>query len=106
MSVVMKFGGTSVADPEAINRLAGIVRRQRAPERPDSAAPVVVVSALSKVTDALIAVTRLAEDGDGDGAAAAVQALRERHVSVASAVTNSRRDALLAEVGHEFDELA
>jgi aspartate kinase len=102
----MKFGGTSVADPEAINRLAGIVRRQRQTDPPDSPAPVVVVSALSKVTDALIAVTRLAEDGDTDGGAAAVQALRERHVSVASAVTTERRSALLSDLGHEFDELA
>ena len=86
MSVVMKFGGTSVADPAAIDRLIGIVRRQRESEPPSSPAPVVVVSALSGVTDALIAVTRQAEDGDAAGAAAALQVLRERHVTVASAV--------------------
>jgi aspartate kinase len=102
----MKFGGTSVADPVAIDRLIGIVRRQRESDPPSSPAPVVVVSALSGVTDALIAVTRQAEDGDAAGAAAALQALRERHVSVASAVTNERRSAVLADVGHEFDELA
>ena len=105
MSVVMKFGGTSVADPAAIDRLIGIVRRQRESEDPSSPAPVVVVSALSGVTDALIAVTRQAEDGDATGAAAALQALRDRHVSVASAVTNERRSAVLADIGYEFDEL-
>jgi aspartate kinase len=93
----MKFGGTSVADPDAINRLISIVRREQA--------PVVVVSALAKVTDALIAVTRLADEGDAAGAAAAVQALRERHVAVATAVTTERRSATLAEIGYEFDEL-
>ena len=50
MGVVMKFGGTSVADPDAIARLIGIVRHQR--ERSDaSTPPVVVVSALAGVTD-------------------------------------------------------
>jgi aspartate kinase len=65
-----------------------------------------VVSALSGVTDALIAVTRLAENGESDGAAAALQGLRERHVSVATAVTSEQRSAVLAAVGHEFDELS
>jgi len=51
--IVMKFGGTSVKDVEAVRRLVGIVRREQRP-------PVVVVSALSKVTDALIALSRLA----------------------------------------------
>jgi aspartate kinase len=105
MSMVMKFGGTSVADPPAINRLIGIVRRQRESEPSNSSAPVVVVSALSGVTDALIAVTRQAEEGDAAGAAAALQALRERHVNVASAVTTDRQSAVLADLGHEFDEL-
>jgi aspartate kinase len=93
----MKFGGTSVADPEAINRLIGIVQTQRA--------PVVVVSALAGVTDTLIEVTRLAEVGEGDKAASALRALGERHQSVASGVTSTRREAVLAAVRAEFDEL-
>ena len=40
MSVVMKFGGTSVADPDAINRLIGIVRQQRATD-PAPPCPIV-----------------------------------------------------------------
>ena len=47
--IVMKFGGTSVADQPAIERLMGIVRaaRQAAvqPESQDWRGPVVVVSA-------------------------------------------------------------
>jgi len=95
--IVMKFGGTSVADPGAIGRLIGIVRSQHA--------PVVVVSALAGVTDTLIEVTRFAQDGDGDRAASALRDLRERHVSVASAVTNQSRDGVLAAVRAEFEEL-
>ena len=45
MSVVMKFGGTSVADPDAIGRLIDIVRTQQATDAGGDA-PVVVVSAL------------------------------------------------------------
>jgi len=105
MSVVMKFGGTSVADPEAISRLIAIVRRQWEVARASGSAPVVVVSALAGVTDALIAVTRLAEDGDSEGAASALHRLVERHVAVASAVTNERRSTVIEEIRHEFAEL-
>ena len=98
----MKFGGTSVADPDAINRLIGIVRQQQAKTR---SAPVVVVSALAKVTDSLVAIAQLAEDGASDQAAAEVKVLLDRHLSVAAAVTSTSRAHLLAEVTQEFDEL-
>ena len=42
--IVMKFGGTSVQDAQAIDRVAAIVR-DRLPEN-----PVVVVSALARMT--------------------------------------------------------
>jgi aspartate kinase len=101
----MKFGGTSVADPDAIARLIGIVRHQG--ERFDATTPpVVVVSALAGVTDQLVAVARMAEDGDADRAAAALHALLDRHLAVATAVTNQSRPALLAQVNHELNELA
>ena len=45
--IVMKFGGTSVANKEAIQRAISIVHG-RLDQR-----PVVVVSAMSKVTDSL-----------------------------------------------------
>src|SRR5580765_6960215 len=98
----MKFGGTSVADPDAINRLIGIVRQQQAKT---NSAPVVVVSGLSGVTDKLVAIAQLAEDGASDKAAAEVQALLERHLSVAAAVTSASRAAALAEVRREIEEL-
>ena len=98
----MKFGGTSVADPDAINRLIGIVRQQQAKTR---STPLVVVSALSGVTDRLVAIAQFAEDGAADKAAAEVAALLERHIAVATAVTSTSRAMLLAEVRHEFEEL-
>jgi aspartate kinase len=51
MPIVMKFGGTSVAGAAAIENVARIVLAERA------AFPVVVVSAMSGVTDALLSVT-------------------------------------------------
>ena len=46
--IVMKFGGTSVENAAAIQRVAEIVRSRRENH------PVVVVSALAKVTDQLV----------------------------------------------------
>ena len=51
MAIVMKFGGTSVADAAAFENVARIIAAQRA------TIPVVVVSAMSGVTDALLAAT-------------------------------------------------
>jgi aspartate kinase len=101
----MKFGGTSVADPEAIERLIDIVRRQIAANPSTATAPVVVVSALAGVTDTLVAAAQLAEEGAGDRAAAELKALVERHVAVATAVTNGSRARVLADARQEFDEL-
>jgi aspartate kinase len=101
----MKFGGTSVADPEAIDRLIGIVRRHIEANLKAATAPVVVVSALAGVTDSLVAIAQLAEEGAGDRAAAELKALLERHVVVATAVTNESRAGVLAEVRQEFEEL-
>ena len=96
--IVMKFGGTSVKDVTAVRRLIGIVRA--------TPRPVVVVSALAKVTDALIEVSRRAERGDGPGAAEAVRALHHRHQEMAELVSDAkRRSDLLAGVDEAFSEL-
>jgi aspartate kinase len=58
MSIVMKFGGTSIADASALENVARIVAAQR--ER----RPVVVVSAMSGVTDALLKSVVMASEGD------------------------------------------
>jgi aspartate kinase len=100
MSVVMKFGGTSVADPDAINRLSQIVR-----DRSAGGPPAVVVSALAGVTDRLVAIAQLAEIGEGEQAVRDLHALVDRHMKVAAAVTTSGRDALVADIRREFDDL-
>lgn len=75
--IVMKFGGTSVADCAAISRTIEIIRK-RLPER-----PVVVVSALSKVTDLLYRISDEAKKRDFEEASALLEQLRSRHLTLA-----------------------
>ena len=102
--VVQKFGGTSVADPEAIRRLIEIVRTARTR---DGRGPVVVVSAMSKVTDALLAIASTAGAGRPSDALTRVDELRERHASAVRAlVTGPAQTPLLAHIAGQFDQLA
>lgn len=75
--IVMKFGGTSVENSDAIGRACEIVRARL------GRTPVVVVSAMSKVTDTLLAMGRASGDGDRDKAMELARALRERHYATA-----------------------
>ena len=76
----MKFGGTSVEDARAMLRTAAIVRGRV--ER--GLAVVVVVSAMAKVTDLLLAAAAAAGRGDKMGALAIASRLRNRHVDTAA----------------------
>ena len=78
--VVMKFGGTSVEDAAAFERVAGIVRAKA------EARPVVVVSAMSRFTDALLASVERAANGDAEGASQELAAQFERHMEVAQSL--------------------
>ena len=89
--VVMKFGGTSVADAEAMTRVVNIVRRQWESQEKGSRPPVVVVSALSKVTDGLIRTAEFARAGDAEKAAAQMGALLGRHVGIALTLTGGQQ---------------
>jgi aspartate kinase len=77
--LVMKFGGTSVEDAVAIARTAGIVegRKQRGYQ------PIVVVSAMAKVTDQLLLAAATAARGDRAEALAVTARLRARHKATA-----------------------
>jgi aspartate kinase len=100
--VVQKFGGTSVADPDAIRRLIGIVRTARAR---DGAGPAVVVSAMSKVTDTLLGIAAAAGDGRLETALAQIEALRARHLAAATDLAPLATD-LRPSLDREFDNLA
>jgi aspartate kinase len=101
--VVQKFGGTSVADPEAIQRLIQIVRNARAQ---DGRGPAVVVSAMSGVTDALLGVAAAAGGGRLEDALTRLDQLRERHVAAAHALAGKdAKGALGQQIDQQFDDL-
>ncbi len=103
MVAVQKFGGTSVADPDAVGRLIEIARAARAR---DGHGPVVVVSALSGVTDALLTIAAEAGASHTDAALAQAARLRERHVAMARALASDGALAPLSTaINAHFDEL-
>jgi aspartate kinase len=107
MSVVMKFGGTSVADEDAFRRVVAIVRRQIERQGSQTRPPIVVVSALSKVTDGLLQVARSVEAGERDQAVERLDSLAERHVAIASRVTRGARQTEVArDLRTEFTAIA
>ena len=75
--IVMKFGGTSVANFEAITRTIFIIGGKLDQK------PVVVVSALSKVTDLLYKISDSAAAGNAAEMEEQLAQLRERHVNLA-----------------------
>src|SRR3954471_21476121 len=108
--IVCKFGGTSVADRNAIQRLIAIIRaaRQAAiqPESPDWRGPVVVVSALGGATDRLLGLAAAAAAGDADGAGEQIHALCQRHLDVAGVISNPvERKDVEQFIRQEFDSL-
>jgi aspartate kinase len=72
--IVMKFGGTSVESAEAIGRVAGIVRARL------DRKPMVVVSAMGKTTNKLLAIAADALAGELKPALAKLDDLREFHL--------------------------
>ncbi len=98
--VVMKFGGTSVEDPAAISRTAGIVAGRLALGK----RPVVVVSALAKVTDQLLRAASAAACGDRTGALAISSRLRCRHRDTAAALVKDSAE-LVSLIDQKFDSL-
>ncbi|MBW4027250.1 MAG: lysine-sensitive aspartokinase 3 [Acidobacteria bacterium] len=85
--VVMKFGGTSVEDAQAIHRTSKIVAGRKA----QGLQPIVVVSAMAKVTDQLLAAASAAARGDRNGALAITGRLRNRHRETASCLAIAAR---------------
>jgi aspartate kinase len=108
---VLKFGGTSVKDAAAIARLIDIVRRARelaAGRRSRPYGPIVVVSALSKVTDALLTIAARASDGDTAEVTRLIEELRRRHYDTAAGVVRdrARRASLVPALDGDLAELA
>jgi aspartate kinase len=109
---VLKFGGTSVGDAHAIERLAAIVRHQEAAEEAAAAGGesryglAIVVSALGGATDCLLGIADHAQCGQAGPALELVASLRARHLDVARAVTGPEEaDELCEEIDQQFERL-
>ncbi len=105
--IVMKFGGTSVADADAIRRVVALVRAAR--DR-DGVPPVVVVSAMSGITDRLLALAAAAESGEEARAAAAIDEIAGKHAEAIRQLLAERsgaasRSAVVARLDEQIAEL-
>lgn len=101
--VVLKFGGTSVKDAEAMRRVVEIVERERGNH------PVVITSACAGVTDMLLSTARCGGTGDLNGALQNVRHLRQRHLEILGdlglPLERSCQEEL-TELLHEIEQLA
>jgi aspartate kinase len=88
--LVMKFGGTSVGDPACFRQVAAIVASHR------DKCPVVVVSAMSGVTNQLLALGRQAQTGDLSVTDKPVADLLHRHQTVIAHAITSTAEAQAA----------
>ena len=96
--VAHKFGGTSMADAARIRHVAELVR-----SRPE-ATQVVVVSAMSGVTDTLLDLVKTASANQPWRERLAV--LRTRHLDTADALFGTQSTSAKAWLNARFDELA
>jgi aspartate kinase len=100
---VMKFGGTSVEDAAALERLAGIVAARR------DRRPIVVVSAIARFTDALVRSVAAAGEGGAAMAMLEVSPHLTRHLDAARTLLSADEagavEVAVAEAEKEAEEL-
>lgn len=100
--ILMKFGGTSVKDKNAIERVISIVRGRMADK------PLVVVSALAKVTRVLCSIAEEAEAQHLKEVDELLDSLRDRHTSLAVELLSGNPEILnncVSEVNAVLDSL-
>jgi len=97
---VMKFGGTSVEDAQAFARVADIVSSR------SELRPIVVVSAMSGLTDALLLSARQASEGEPRTAIRSLDPHLERHLAVAGSLPDEPRQAILSTIEAARKEIA
>ena len=114
--LVCKFGGTSVGSKEALSALISILKN---PEHADKV-KVVVVSALSGITDSLIKTAANAQDASGSGTvngelpssslqnvAKSIAEMKKRHLELsASFLKNEEKKEAAREIEQSFAELS
>lgn len=98
--IVMKFGGTSVQDATCMDQALDIVL-----DKIDFQ-PVVISSAMAKMTDSLIALGDLAKEGNREAAASAIKEMVERHKTAANQfLTGANLESCLEQLTSLGEEL-
>ena len=98
--LVMKFGGTSMGSAERM-KVAARITAEEQKKRP----VVVVVSAMSKITDLLLDTMRQAEAGNRAAADASLAALRRRHEETCRELLPAEKQAAVeARIGELIGE--
>lgn len=98
--IVMKFGGSSLESPEAVQRVCGIIQSRLAQS------PLVVVSAHGSTTNRLLATAQAARHGNREEMEALAQELRHYHHSLATGLLTAERLSLATQIiDQNFDEL-
>ena len=102
---VLKFGGTSVGNGERIRRVATIIAHHL--HDAEGMFPVVVVSAMSGVTDQLLRIARFACTGEHEACQQELDALRQKHLEAADKAVHKRegRQALQHDLQVAFSVL-
>lgn len=101
--IVMKFGGTSVANADRLKNVADIVIQ----EKEKHGSPVVVLSAMSGVTNMLIEGGQKAKERSLDEALAIVKEIRQKHIDAINELFESEetKGALLDHMNKSLSEL-
>src|SRR5579863_7896025 len=90
---ILKFGGTSVGDGQSIRRVATIIARTR--RDATEPFPVVVVSALSNVTDQLLRIAQFVLEGKQESYQRELAALKQRHLDTVEEAVQSLAGRIL-----------
>lgn len=97
---VLKFGGSSVANAENINRVVAIVQKVSQKDK-----TVLVVSALGGVTDLLLSAARLASIGD-ESYTEQLSVIEKRHLTaVTELIPVARQAGVLSAVKQQCNEI-
>jgi len=102
---IIKFGGTSVGSGERIRHVANIIAHKL--NDPGEAFPIVVVSAMSGVTDQLLRIARYACTGAHQDCELELSALKQKHTEAAEKAIHNResRQSLLHDLETAFTSL-
>src|SRR5687768_14845296 len=97
---VLKFGGSSVANAENINKVISIVQKTSTKDK-----TVLIVSAFGGITDLLLSAARLASEGD-ETYTTQLSVIEKRHLAaVQELIPVARQSSLLSAVKKQCNEI-